>query len=269
MMVAGCDVGSLTAKAVILDDDQLLSHAFIQVKANPADAGRAVLQKALDSKKLSWDQLAYCVGTGYGKEQITFADWIESEISCHALGARWCVPSCRTIIDIGGQDAKAIRVNEKGEVVRYAYNDKCASGTGRFLEMMAEALEVRLEEMGDIGATARKTLTISNQCVIFAETEVISLVNEGNAVADIIAGLHRAVASRAASLAVGIGVEDDVVMAGGVAKNSGVFAALSAGLTNELKPLKRIDPQLSGAFGAALFAARYARPSSRGRTGLF
>jgi len=259
MIVAGCDVGSLTAKAVIMEEDDILSQAVMRVHAQPADAARQVMQQALDGTDLTLEDLACCVGTGYGKDRVPFADRVESEISCHARGAWWRVPSARTIIDIGGQDAKAMRVNADGRVVRYIYNDKCASGTGRFLEVMAEALEVRLEDMGRVGQSARETLAISNQCVIFAETEVVSLVNAGKDVPDIVAALHRAMANRVASLAGSIGVENDIVMTGGVAKNAGVFDALAEGINTVLKPLDGLDPQIVGALGAALFAGEFAR----------
>lgn len=259
MIVAGCDVGSLTAKAVIMAGDDILSQAVMRVRAQPADAARQVMQQALDGTDLNREDVTCCVGTGYGKDRVPFADRVESEISCHARGAWWRVPSARTIIDIGGQDAKAMRVDADGRVVRYIYNDKCASGTGRFLEVMADALEVRLEDMGRVGQTARETLAISNQCVIFAETEVVSLVNAGKDVPDIVAALHRAMANRVASLAGSIGVENDVVMTGGVAKNAGVFDALATGIDTALKPLNGLDPQIVGALGAALFAGEYAR----------
>lgn len=259
MIVAGCDVGSLTAKAVIMEEDDILSQAVMRVRAQPADAARQVMQQALDGTDLTLEDLVCCVGTGYGKDRVPFADRVESEISCHARGAWWRVPSARTIIDIGGQDAKAMRVDADGRVVRYIYNDKCASGTGRFLEVMAEALEVRLEDMGRVGQSARETLAISNQCVIFAETEVVSLVNAGKDVPDIVAALHRAMANRVASLAGSIGVENDIVMTGGVAKNAGVFDALAEGINTVLKPLDGLDPQIVGALGAALFAGEYAR----------
>lgn len=261
MIVAGCDVGSLTAKAVIMAGDDILSQAVMRVRAQPADAARQVMQQALDGTDLNREDVTCCVGTGYGKDRVPFADRVESEISCHARGAWWRVPSTRTIIDIGGQDAKAMRVDADGRVVRYIYNDKCASGTGRFLEVMADALEVRLEDMGRVGQTARETLAISNQCVIFAETEVVSLVNAGKDVPDIVAALHRAMANRVASLAGSIGVENDVVMTGGVAKNAGVFDALATGIDTALKPLDGLDPQIVGALGAALFAGEYARAS--------
>jgi predicted CoA-substrate-specific enzyme activase len=190
---------------------------------------------------------------------VPFVQRVESEISCHARGARWNLPSVRTVIDIGGQDAKAIQLDETGKVVRYIYNDKCASGTGRFLEVMADAMEVNIQEMGDVGKQAKEKITISNQCVIFAETEVVSLINEGKAVGDIINALHRAMAGRVVSLARSIGVEADVVMTGGVAKNSGVFDALSESLNLPVKTLNGIDPQINGAIGAALLARECAR----------
>ena len=259
MITAGCDVGSLTAKLVIMDDNKILTQSIARVNARPAESAKEVMLKALANIDLEWADVTYSVGTGYGKDQISFANKLESEISCHARGARWSVPSCRTVIDIGGQDSKAIRLDKKGKVIRYAYNDKCASGTGRFLEIMAEALEIKLADMGDISKKASENISISNQCVIFAETELVSLVNEGKEVPDIIHGLHRAMANRVASLAMGIGVGNDVVMTGGVAKNSGVFKALAESLNVDLKSTKSIDPQIAGALGAALLAGCYCK----------
>jgi predicted CoA-substrate-specific enzyme activase len=199
------------------------------------------------------EDIEYCIGTGYGRKHIPFMDSLESEIACHGRGAIWQVPSARTVVDIGGQDAKAIRVDEKGNVERYVYNDKCASGTGRFLEIIADSLDIKLEDMGAISGRSTEKLTLSNQCVVFAETEIISLVNEGKEIADIISALHQAVANRAASLARGILVAPDAVMTGGVAKNSGMFEALQKALGMKLH---RVDnPQINGALGAALFAA--------------
>jgi predicted CoA-substrate-specific enzyme activase len=214
--------------------------------------------KALKRAGLTIEDIRHIVGTGYGREQIPFVGRTASEISCHAKGAWHIMPSVRMVIDIGGQDAKATRLDAEGNVARYIYNDKCASGTGRFLEIMAEALEVPLAEMGDVGARSTEKLSISNQCVIFAETEVVSLVNEGKETADIINALHHALAKRVSALARSIEVEEDVVMTGGVAKNTGVFAALSQALGIRMKTLDGIDPQIVGALGAALFAAENA-----------
>jgi len=166
-------------------------------------------------------------------------------------------------LDIGGQDAKATRLDDNGNVARYIYNDKCAAGTGRFLEVMAEALEVPLEELGDLAAQSTEKLNISSQCVIFAETEVVSLVNEGSKTADILNALHHSLAKRVASLARSIDVKTDVVMTGGVAKNSGVFNALSEALGLPLKALDGVDPQIMGALGAALYAEEKVKSEGR------
>lgn len=255
MLVAGCDVGSLTAKAVIMKDGIIKAQAVIRALTNPVDSAEAVMRAAFSESGLTLTDVGFAVGTGYGKGQIPFVQRTESEITCHARGARWKMPGVRTVIDIGGQDAKAIRMDADGNVLRYIYNDKCASGTGRFLEVMAEAMEVDLADLGELGKQSKKRIPISNQCVIFAETEVVSLINEGRDIPDIIAGLHDAMAGRVASLAKSIEVEPDVVMTGGVAKNIGVFEALAARLEMPVKRLEGIDPQLNGALGAALIAA--------------
>lgn len=255
MLVAGCDVGSLSAKAVILKDSAILSSSIIKSKTKPDESAEEVIGNALGQAGLTPQDIESSVGTGYGKDLIGFVDRTESEIVCHAKGAVWSLPSARMVIDIGGQDAKAIRMDDRGRIKRYVYNDKCASGTGRFLEVMADALEMELEEMGERGRLFREKLTISNQCVIFAETEVVSLVNEGKEVNDILNALHHAMANRVASLAKSIGLEEDIVMTGGVAKNIGVFDALAEGLGRPLKKLETVDPQLNGALGAALLAA--------------
>ena len=254
MIVAGCDIGSLTAKVVIMEHGKLLADAVIRAKTRPSESADEVMQKALNAADLTMNDIGFVVGTGYGREQIPFVDSVESEISCHAKGAWRIRPSVRMVIDIGGQDAKATRMDNNGTVVRYLYNDKCASGTGRFLEVMAEALEVPLEEMGAAGEKSMEKLTISNQCVIFAETEVVSLINEGKETCDIIHALHNALAKRVASLARSIEVEQNVVMTGGVAKNKGVFQALSDALGVPLEPFDGVDPQIIGAMGAAFFA---------------
>ena len=220
----------------------------------PAESAEGVMVMALNKAGLTLDDISYVVGTGYGREQIPFVDSVESEISCHAKSVWQINPSVRMVIDIGGQDAKVTRIAADGSVKRYQYNDKCATGTGRFLEVMAEALEVPLDELGSVGADSTEKLTLSNQCVIFAETEVVSLVNEGKATCDIINALHKSLAKRVAALARSIEVEEDVVMTGGVAKNCGVFQAISESLNVPLKSLGDIDPQIMGALGAAFLA---------------
>jgi predicted CoA-substrate-specific enzyme activase len=253
MITAGCDIGSLTAKAVILQDGKMLAAEVILASAQPEKSALDVIKRAIDKAGINMKDIEYCVGTGYGRKHIPFMNSVESEIACHGRGAVWQVPSARTVVDIGGQDAKAIRVDEKGNVERYVYNDKCASGTGRFLEIIADSLDIKLEDMGAISEKSSGKLTLSNQCVVFAETEIISLVNDGKEIADIISALHQAVANRAASLARGILVEPDAVMTGGVAKNSGMFFALERALGVKLHRVE--NPQINGALGAAIFAA--------------
>lgn len=253
MIVAGCDVGSLTAKAVIMDDTRIVGHAVIRAMSKPEESARAVMSSALSASGIAFDDLAYVIGTGYGRKQIPFVNEVVSEIVCHGKAAQWLMPSIRMVIDVGGQDAKAIRMDEAGSVIRYGYNDKCASGTGRFLEVMADALDVPLEELGDLALASNWPVSISNQCTVFAETEVVSLLNNGKAIVDIACGLVRAMAHRIASLARGIGLEPDITMSGGVAKNRGMFSALEEVLGLEVKRLDG-DPQLNGALGAALLA---------------
>ncbi len=254
MITAGCDVGSRTAKAVILDGSTIIASAVIPARLDPVESAEKVMAVALEYAGLSISEISRIVGTGYGQQEIPFAHQLESEIVCHAKGAWWNIPSVRLLIDIGGQDSKAVKIDKNGKVVRYIYNDKCASGTGRFLEIMADALRVKLEDMGTVGLSFKEKLSISSQCVIFAETEVVSLINEEKEVPDIINALHRALGSRVASQARSLGIEEDVVMTGGVAKNSGVLDALSQGLCVGVRSLNGIDPQINGALGAALIA---------------
>lgn len=252
MITAGIDLGSMTAKAVILIDGKIAASSVIKGYSSPEKSAAEVIKAVVEEAGIKPDDIEYAIGTGYGRKNINFINGVESEIACHAMGAVRQVPDAGTVVDIGGQDAKAIRLDEKGKVLRYVYNDKCASGTGRFLELIAEALDIPLEKLGDISLESSEHLTLSNQCVVFAETEIISLVNEGKEIADIINALHNAVASRAASLAKSITVENAVVMTGGVAKNPGMFRALEKALGVELKSVQ--DPQIAGALGAAIIA---------------
>jgi (R)-2-hydroxyacyl-CoA dehydratese activating ATPase len=252
MITAGCDLGSLTAKAVILKDREIVAKEIIRATARPEQSALAVMKLSCAAAGINMENIDRLVGTGYGRKHIPFVNSAESEIVCHARGAFHQAPGTRTVIDIGGQDAKAIKIDDRGEVIRYVYNDKCASGTGRFLEIIADSLDLSLEELGALSQKSTVALTISNQCVVFAETEIISLVNEGREIPDIISALHRAVANRVASLARGIGIEEEVLMTGGVAKNPGMFSALAGALGIELRAVS--DPQMNGALGAALIA---------------
>ena len=248
-------MGSRTAKAVILENNKILASAVIPAKLDPIQSAESIMKIVLEQADISLNKIKRITGTGYGQQEIPFAHTCESEIVCHARGASWNIPSARMIVDIGGQDSKAIKIDDTGRVIRYSYNDKCASGTGRFLEIMADALNVELDEMGECGKSWREEIRISNQCVIFAETEVVSLINEGKELADIINALHCSLGKRVAAQARSLIIEEDVIMTGGVAKNTGIFDALSQGLGVAVKSLRGIDPQINGALGAALIAA--------------
>lgn len=254
MITAGCDVGSTTAKAVILVEGEIVAAQVIPARLDPVVSAREVMDNCLDKAALAMNDIERIVGTGYGQEQIPFVTRCESEVTCHSAAAFFYYPDTRMVIDIGGQDAKVTKLGQKGKVIQYSYNDKCAAGTGRFLEIMADTLGISLEEMGEIGRTCEEKLNISNQCVIFAETEVVSLINEEKAVGDILNALFRAMANRVASQARSLGVENQVLMTGGVAKNVGLFEALGQILGVSLQHMDRLDPQMAGAFGAALLA---------------
>ncbi len=253
MIAAGCDVGSLTTKAVILNNARLLGHALVRSSFNPEKSASEVMEKALASARLTFADIGFCVGTGYGRERIGFVKKTVSEISCHAKGAHFLQPSIRTIIDIGGQDCKAMRLDARGEIVKFITNDKCASGTGRFLEVMAKLLGLELDELGSISGRAAHPINLASTCTVWAQAEVIMHLNEGMPKADLAAGINEAMAARVAILARSVGIEKDVCMTGGVAKNSGVVAAMEKQLGVPMRRL-RVDPQLMGALGAAVFA---------------
>ncbi|MBW1804419.1 MAG: 2-hydroxyglutaryl-CoA dehydratase [Deltaproteobacteria bacterium] len=252
MSVAGVDIGAGTAKAVILQDDLIVSHAVVPVRSDVIKAAERVMENALDQAGLSMASLDYVVSTGYGRDAVSFNDNATTEIICHALGVHFLIPQARTIIDIGAQDSKMIRVNGSGNVTDFVMNDKCAAGTGRFLEVMAQVLGLKIEEMGPKSLTSKKRCEISSTCTVFAETEVVSLRAKGQATEDLIAGIHRAISSRVLTMGSGIRLEPEIVFTGGVAKNSGVKSALEEGC--KVKFLVPEEPQITGALGAALFA---------------
>ncbi len=263
MIVAGCDVGSLTSKAVVMRDGCILGRAVIKSKAKPWESAESVMQMALAAAGLAPSDVCYWVGTGYGRDKIPFVHETVSEIGCHGKGARWLVPSVRTVIDIGGQDCKAIRLDKDGNIEKFIANDKCASGTGRFLEVMAKALGVELGDLGDLSTRAKHPVTLANACTVWAQADVIRHLHDGVPVEDIVAGINNAMAARMATLVRHIGAEPDVCMTGGVAKNGGVLASLERLLSLRLKRVRREDPQIAGAIGAALFAAERANGGLR------
>lgn len=258
MIVAGCDVGSLTAKAVILNERKILGSAMIRSRARPEDSALAVMEEALVTAGLSKDSISYCVGTGYGRDRIPFVQRAVSEISCHGTGARWVLPSVRTVIDIGGQDCKAMKMDSDGRIVKFITNDKCAAGTGRFLEVMADVLGLPIDQLGPLSARSRRPLSLASTCTVWAQAEVIHHLNAGASIEDVAAAVNQAMANRVAILANSVGVEREVCMSGGVAKNTAVVAALEGLLGIRMKR-HRVDPQLIGALGAAVEAQKSAR----------
>jgi predicted CoA-substrate-specific enzyme activase len=252
MLVAGCDVGSLAGKAVIMADDTIKSSALILCTPIPQKTAKLVMSEALEKANLKMEDMDYIVGTGYGRLKIAFANDNISEISCHGKGTSWLLPTVRTVVDIGGQDCKVISINEKGEVMDFLMNDKCAAGTGRFLELAAKALGLKLEELGPESLKSKKPCIITSQCSVFAESEIISLLAEDEVIPNIAAGVHKAIATRLMTLVKRLGFKKDIALTGGVAKNVGVVKFLEEEFGEIIK--LPIDPQLVGAIGAALFA---------------
>jgi predicted CoA-substrate-specific enzyme activase len=256
IIVGGCDVGSTTGKSLIMRDGEVTGYSIIPCAVRPEVTAEQALEKALQAAGLSSrGELSYMVGTGYGRVRIPFADENVSEITCHGLGAFHLNPADRTLVDIGGQDCKVIRISPKGKVVDFAMNDKCAAGTGRFFEAMARVLEISLENISEYSLRSRHPAQITSQCSVFAESEVITLLNEGAEIEDIAAGINEAIAARLAIMIRKVGLEEEVAVSGGCAKNRGLIAALGKKLGVEVKGLS-MDPQVIGALGAALIAGR-------------
>jgi predicted CoA-substrate-specific enzyme activase len=253
VLAIGIDVGSISAKAAAIQDGKLLGSKVILTGYNARKAGQRAFEELLADLGLPEDTVARIVATGYGRNSVDFAHKAVTEITCHARGAVFQNPAVRTIIDIGGQDSKAIALNESGGVRDFAMNDKCAAGTGRFLEVMARALEVDLDGFGHMSLTAENPAPISSLCTVFAESEVISLIAKGARRADIIAGIHDSVAARVAAMANRIGIRPPVMMTGGVAHNIGVVKALQAKLGHAVAV--SAYAQENGAIGAACIAA--------------
>jgi len=254
---SGCDVGSTTGKAVIINDNGIVATSIVPSEIDPEDTANKALEAALkqvkDIKRVK--DLACLVGTGYGRTEVPFADINISEISCHAMGAHCCNPKIKTIIDIGGQDVKGISLNDDGSVLDFAMNDKCAAGTGKFYEAMSRTFRMDLSQFSDLSLNAKKSIPVTSQCSVFAESEVISLFAKKNSPADIALGIQEAVARRCLMLLKRVGIRNDVVMTGGCAKNKGLVKALKSIAKIDIVSLS-IDPQLIGAFGAAVLAKK-------------
>ena len=253
MYTLGIDIGSASSKAVILKDGtDVVASAVVQVGTGTSGPGR-VLEEVFSNVDLTQEDMDYTVATGYGRFSVENADKQLSEITCHAKGIFHLVPSARTIIDIGGQDAKAIQLDAKGNIQKFVMNDKCAAGTGRFFEAMANAFEMSLPDFCKLSLRAKNTIPITAQCTVFAESEVISLVGEGKPMDEIAAGIQLAVAKRCFVMAKKSGATDSITLTGGCAKNEGLKKAIEKVLKIKVVDLS-IDPQLMGALGAAEYA---------------
>lgn len=253
MISAGLDIGSVTTETVILNNGvQILASNILRTGANCLKAAEKSMEMALSDARLSFEDIDYIISTGYGRRNIPFVHKQTTEITCHAIGAYFLFPKTKTIIDIGGQDCKAININEKGEVIDFVMNDKCAAGTGRFLEVMANVLGVRVDELSDLAAMSNDGIKITSFCAVFAESEVVSLIGEGCKPEDIAKGINEAIAERVITLMHRIKIREDITITGGVAKNKGVVQAIEKRLGARINLPQ--DPQIIGALGAALIA---------------
>lgn len=254
MIFAGIDIGSVSSETVIIDKNKIiLAYEIVRTGSNSKKAAEKSIQAALNKANVSFNDITNLIATGYGRKIVPFKSEEISEISCHAKGAHFLFPSTKTVIDIGGQDSKAIRLNENGEAVDFNMNDKCAAGTGRFLDEMAKALDTSVEHLGKLSLRSKKSLVIGSMCTVFAESEVVSLLAENETREDIAKALHNAIADRVLSLAYKVRLENAVTFSGGVVKNIGVVDALKSklpGITINIPG----EPQIVGALGAALIA---------------
>lgn len=256
---AGIDSGSTSTDVVILDrDKKMVTGVILPTGAGAAVGAERALEQALEQAGLQREDIDAIVTTGYGRTAIQDGDKSITEITCHARGAHYLDPGVRTVIDIGGQDSKVIRLDENGTVVNFVMNDKCAAGTGRFLEMMARTMEMSLDEMSKAGLHYKEDITISSMCTVFAESEVVSLIAQNKPTDDIVHGLNKAVASKTAALAKRVGGEERYMMTGGVSKNQGLVKTLEEKLGTTLVVSEKA--QLCGALGAALFAMDMVQP---------
>ena len=251
---AGIDSGSTSTDVVILNKEhKIVTSIILPTGAGAAIGAERALSEALDKAGLQREDIDALVTTGYGRTAIKSGDKSITEITCHARGAHFLDPEVRTVIDIGGQDSKVIRLDENGAVANFVMNDKCAAGTGRFLEMMARTMEMDLDQMSECGLEFKEDITISSMCTVFAESEVVSLIAQNKATDDIVHGLNKAVAVKTAALAKRVGGEEKYMMTGGVSKNRGLVKTLEEKLGTKLVISEKA--QLCGALGAALFAA--------------
>ncbi len=252
----GVDIGSVATKVVLLSlngDYKIKNFKISPTGPNGNKTALKLIEEILNEENLNKIDIKRILATGYGRVSVDFTDLTKTEISCHAKGAKFLFPKTKTIIDIGGQDSKAIKLANNGNVVDFVMNDKCAAGTGRFLEVMSHALQIELKDFGNLHEKSKNLIEITSICTVFAESEIISLIHEGVSKEDIVKGLNYSVARRAVTLLKRVNYEEEITMTGGVAKNSGVVSALEDLL--KLKINIPENPQIIGAIGAAIFAS--------------
>ena len=259
-MIFGCgvDVGSTQTKAVIVDEARrIVARSLIPTGANVSRAGENAFVRCCEEGGLPRDAVGYVVGTGYGRYKVTFGDAQITEITCHARGAQMLFPGTRTVIDMGGQDTKAIKVGPDGSVLDFSMNDKCAAGTGRFLSAAADVTGISLDEIGPASLKARSPVRLTSVCTVFVESDIMSYLAQRKSVEDILGGVHKAIATRTVSLVRRVGVEDEVTFTGGVSRNVGMVSGLEEVLGRPLN----VSPEghYIGALGAALFALERAQ----------
>lgn len=248
----GVDIGSTASKCLILKDGkEIIATSTVDVGAGTTGPSRSITE-VMKNANMNREDISFIMATGYGRNSLEEADDQMSELSCHARGARFLFPNVRTIVDIGGQDSKALKIGESGMLENFVMNDKCAAGTGRFLDVIAKVLEIDVSDLQDLDEKSTKDVTISSTCTVFAESEVISQLAQDTKKEDIVRGIHNSIASRVGALAKRVGVRDDVVMTGGVALNRGMVRAMERALGFEVNTSEYC--QLNGALGAALFA---------------
>ncbi len=257
---AGVDVGSTQTKAVVIDEHgRIVGRALTMTGANVTQAAEEAFGVALQDGDVREEEVEYVVGTGYGRYKVTFGNTQVTEISCHGRGAVHMFPDTRTVVDMGGQDTKAIRVSPRGEIVDFCMNDKCAAGTGRFLGAASAALEIPLDQLGQTALRGERPVKISTTCTVFAESEVLSWLGKGKRIEDILLGVHQSIAGRSTGLLWRVGIEPELTFTGGVAKNVAMIESLekAAGCKVNVSP----DSHFMGALGAALFALDHIRAS--------
>ncbi|MBN1547707.1 MAG: 2-hydroxyglutaryl-CoA dehydratase [Syntrophaceae bacterium] len=252
LFVAGIDIGAATAKAVVLNEKCILSSYVTPTGDSVAGAVEKVISESLKAAGLTIDQIRYMISTGYGRRAVKCAHEAVTEISCHAKGVNSILSEARTVIDIGGQDSKVIEIDGKGKIGNFVMNDKCAAGTGRFLEVMAKVLNSDINDIGTISLRGRNPCQISNTCTVFAESEMVTLRADGKSKEDIFAGIHSAMAHRIVIMGNSVGFRRQIVLTGGVAKNIGMKKALEEKIGIEI--LVPENPQIMGALGAAIIA---------------